>query len=226
MPRNNRMVKSTPKGKQGRRNREFLPSYPSKIPRLGLGFPDRLLSKVRYHENSAAISTLGGVIGNIYRWNSIFDPDASFGGHQPLYRDIYATIYDHYSVISARAVVKFINTSAAPFIVGCVTEDDTTFSATVDTLCEQDHGVHVFLPPLTGALSTHTFNLDWDCQKILGINPFASETYKTGQGANPAEESDLIVWLASADASTATLYYDITIEYDVLWTELATPTQS
>jgi len=160
------------------------------------------------------------------RWNSTFDPDATGGGHQPLYRDNLAAIYDHYSVISARAQIRLTNDSADPFAVGLLTDDDTTASSSVDTLCEQSHGSHAILTPLTGSRSSVRFIAAWDCKKILGIDPFASETYKTAVGSNPAEESDLIVWASDLAGNTAGVLFDIEMEYDVLWTELTDPASS
>jgi hypothetical protein len=186
-----------------------------------------MLSKVRYHEFSSISSTSGGLSNTGYRWNSTFDPDATYTGHQPLYRDTFAAIYDHYAVVSAQATVKFINTSTtAPFMVGVVTDDDTSMTTTIDTVCEQVSGQHALLPPLAGSLSSHTFNISWDCMKVLGIDPFTSQAYKSAVGSNPPEDSLLFAWVASADSSTATCYYDITIDYLVLWSELTTPSQS
>jgi hypothetical protein len=161
------------------------------------------------------------------RWNSVFDPDATAGGHQPLYRDTFAAIYDHYAVISADAVVKFCNVGTTSYFVGILTDDDVTPSTAIDTLCEQTTGQHVILPPQTGSLSTHVFNKHWDCKSVLGIDPYTSQTYKTAVGSDPSEQSDLIAWCADATGATNTsIFYDITVTYLVLWTELATPTQS
>lgn len=202
------------------------------IPTLGVGrsipvgFPDKILSKVRYHD-SEPLAIAGGAISKyVYRWNSMFDPDFTGVGHQPLFRDTFAAVYDHYAVVSAVAKVKFINTAAVAMFVGVVTDDDTSTSTLLDTLCEQTHGQHMLLPPLTGALSTYTFSVTWNCEKFLGIDPYTSELYKTAVTANPQEESDLTVWALSIDGSSVTCYFDIEFEYTVLWSELATPVQS
>lgn len=190
------------------------------------GFPDSLLTSLRYH-TLGSISSTSGVVGNqIFRWNSTFDPDATGGGHQPLYRDTYAAIYDHYSVVSATATIRFQNGSADPFIVGCVTDDNTTPATAIDTLCEQSHGYHCILTPLTGSLSSKQFRLAWDCKKVLRIDPFTSETYKTAVGSNPAEESDLVLWCSDLAGNTASITYDVELVYNVLWTELTTPASS
>jgi len=193
---------------------------------MPLGFPDKLLSKVRYHEAGTLTSLAGAIAKQNYRWNSTFDPNQTGVGHQPLYRDTYATIYDHYSVVSAVATVTFVNYSTSPFIVGCVTDDDTSTNG-IDVVCEMNHGYHKMIPPLLGSLSSHTFNVNWDCKRILSIDPYASQTYKTAVGSNPSEESILTLFGTAADGAVSSqIYYDIEMTYTVLWAELSTPSES
>jgi len=181
---------------------------------------------LRYHGTFAITSTSGVVSNYIFRWNSTFDPDQTSAGHQPLYRDTFAAIYDHYSVVKAEANISLLNGTTEPFIVGCVTDDDTSLSSSVDTLSEQSHGYHKLVTPLSGSKNLVKFNPKWDCKKILGIDPFASETYKTAVSSNPAEESELGIWAATLSGNTATITGDMELIQEVLWTELTTPTGS
>jgi hypothetical protein len=189
------------------------------------GFPDKMITTLRYHDYNSLSSTTGVVANYLYRLNSVFDPDFTGTGHQPMYRDLLANIYDHYAVIRTKAIIKFVNTSTTvSFMVGCVIDDDTTIDTNRDALCEQTHGVHVLLPPLAGSLSSHTFVQNWDCKKFLGIDPFTSETYKTSVGSNPTDTSFLGMWGVDASLSaTATIFFDIELEFTILWTELSTP---
>ncbi len=192
------------------------------------GFPDRLLTKLRYSDVLTAVSTTGALNTYIFRWNSTFDPDFSGTGHQPLFRDTYASVYDQYAVVRASARIRFDNTSSSVgFIVGVVTDDDTTPSTTFQTLMEQSHGVQTSLTALAGSHSSHEFSVSWDASKILNIDPFSSETYKTAVGSNPTEISSLVMWSKPIDgSSTATCLITIELVQEVLWTELSTPTQS
>ncbi len=190
------------------------------------GFPDRLMTTLRYH-NIVAVSSVAGATGKqVYSWNSIYDPDITNVGHQPLYRDTYAAIYDHYAVVSARARVRITNPNSTSFLTGVVTDDDSTTSSSIDTLSEQNHGMHILLQPLSGSRSEVEYNLSWDCKKILGVDPYTSMAYKTAVGSDPTETSTLTIWGADVTGSTNGLLTDIIIEYDVLFTELSTPVQS
>jgi hypothetical protein len=190
------------------------------------GFPDRLMTRLRYSDFGTIASTSGGVSSYKFRWNSTFDPDHTGTGHQPLYRDTYAGIYDQYAVVRARARVRFSNQTTSLFFVSLNTDDDTTVSTTATTLAEQSHGVSTIVTALTGSHSYVELVANWDCAQFLNIDPYTSETYKTAVGSDPTEQSILALIAATADGSTATINFQIILEQDVLWTELSTPSQS
>jgi hypothetical protein len=190
------------------------------------GFPDRLQTTLRYHTNGLLQSASGSVAQYVFRWNSIFDPDFTSAGHQPLYHDTYGAIYDHYSVVSARAKIRFLARGVANTFMCVNTDDDTTPSVTGDTLAEQSHGVHDILGYATGGGASLTFNVSWDCKKVLGIDPYASQTYKTAFGSNPSEISTLCMTAIALGGGSTDTDFDIELEFDCLFTELATPVQS
>lgn len=45
----------------------------------------------------------------VFRMNSIFDPDVTGTGHQPVMRDLWASQYDYYTVIQADYKLRFYN---------------------------------------------------------------------------------------------------------------------
>ncbi len=230
------MIKIKKQNKKGKRssrrvNRETREAGATQVVRYTpdvFGFPDRLLTKLRYADVLSNSSTSGSLATQIFRWNSTFDPDFTNTGHQPLYRDTYAGVYDQYAVVRARARVIFDNPNAAVgFVIGVVTDDDTTASTTFQTLMEQSHGQRTTLTPLSGSHSSHEFLITWDCAQVLNIDPFTSESYKTAVGSNPTEVSTLVMWSKPIDgSSTAGVQVTIELIQEVLWTELTTPTQS
>jgi hypothetical protein len=203
------------------------------VPRLAMGtnlvfgFPDKMLTKLRYVDTYLLSISSGSIAKQVMYVNSVFDPDNSGTGHQPLYRDTYAGIYDQYAVVSAKCKVKFMNLSSGDSLIcGMVIDDDASTSTTANTLCEQNHGQHTILPPISGSLSSHTFTFDWDCKKILGIDPFASETYKTPVASNPTEISSLLLWVTNTNATSFIVPVHFEMEQTILWTELTSPVQS
>jgi len=191
------------------------------------GFPDRLQTKLRYCD-TGNVALVAGVGVQVFRWNSTFDPDFTNAGHQPLYRDTYAAIYDQYSVVSAVAKISLMNYSAAVgLIVGATTDDDTTTLTASAQLQEQNHGISAHLTPLAGSKSMWSFTRTWNCMSDLNIDPYSSELYKTAVGSNPTEISTLVLWGTPEDfATTTTMRWKIELIQTVLWTELSTPTGS
>lgn len=228
--RNTRQRNGKSGGRADRGPNGIIHSVPNTLTRfkpICYGFPDRLVTTLRYYEldNFQSVAGVPAQVG--FRWNSIFDPNYSAGGHQPMYRDTYASIYDHYSVISARATIKFVSQNdAANSVVTAVTDDDTSPSTTFTTVAEQNHGWNALLGHADGAGSTATVVLNWDCKEILGIDPYTSQAYKTAMGSNPSEES--LLWLSnfSLFGTTVTVAYSVMIEYTVLFSELQTPSSS
>jgi len=192
------------------------------------GFPTKLVTKLRYCDIHQLTSTAGSIGKQLYNINSTFDPDQTGTGHQPMYRDTYAGIYDQYAVVSAKITVIFIsNAATSAMLVGTVVDDDSSTSSTFQTLCEQSTGEHYLIPNSTGSLNNHKFVINWSAKNHLGIDPYASETYKTAVASNPTEISTLLCWAYPADgSSTTSTTIFVEVEQTVLWTELATPVQS
>ncbi len=199
----------------------------SRAPGAIYGFPNKMLTRLRYCDTIYLSNSAGGIARQVFNINSTFDPDQTSTGHQPLYRDTYAGIYDQYAVVAVKATVKIINNSSNPIHCGMFIDDDTTSSTSYNVLMEQNNGLHTLLPGINGSLSSHTFVLTWTAKKFLGIDPYTSQTYKTAVGSNPTEMSSLVVWYQPVDlSSTMSTWFQIQLEQTVLFSELTTPTVS
>ncbi len=204
------------------------------VPRIALGnrmvcgFPNSIMTKLKYADAYTITTTSGSIGKQLFIWNSTYDPDSTGSGHQPLYRDVYASVYDHYSVVSATVKVTFQPlTTVTGMHVGIVTDDDTSTTTNFNVLVEQNNGKHLLMPPLNGSLSNRTLSMSWDCKSILNIDPYTSEAYKTPVGSNPSEESTLLVWVTAADGSSSpSCQVFVELTQVVLWSELTTPTTS
>lgn len=189
------------------------------------GFPDTMTTRLRYSTYLTLTGGIGVVSGNVYAANGIFDPDITGIGHQPLYRDVYAGIYDQYVVLGSKIVVRYSPLTAVPCIVGINGDDDSSTTANLETLLEQSNGVHC----TTGALGAEPSTLvnTFSPLKNFGVAVKDDGSSATPQSSNPSELWCYKVWAISADAITATsCVVQVDIEYTVKFTELITPVQN
>ena len=85
------------------------------IPGLGAleyGFPNSIITQLRYCDYAQIQSSTGGTASWVFRANGIFDPDYTNVGHQALFRDAYAGIYDYYTVLGSKLTVTFQSRSS------------------------------------------------------------------------------------------------------------------
>ena len=93
------------------------------------GFPLRKLVKFRYVTFASINPSTSSVAYNVYRANSLFDPDYTGVGHQPSNFDRWMGIYNHFTVIGSKINVRWAPTSAGsltPAIVGVTLNDGVT----------------------------------------------------------------------------------------------------
>lgn len=93
------------KSTQVKRARQTMPLYKS------VGMPRRLTLTMNYVDEPLFSSGVVGTVTHIYRGNSIFDPDFTGAGHQPLGHDQWATLYNRYRVTKSKITVMWTNTS-------------------------------------------------------------------------------------------------------------------
>lgn len=78
--------------------------------------PDRLYVKLRYRENLAFTQTLGSLADNVYRGNSLNDPDLTGTGGQPIGFDQWAAFYSSYTVLGSKIEVTAMNSDSTSVI--------------------------------------------------------------------------------------------------------------
>lgn len=108
------------KKNNGRRRRRA--STKPRMLSLGPTYPNGLITKHKYTD-SAILSenyTISDVTANTLwsiRANSLFDPDRTNVGHQPLFYDEMCAIYNQYRVLGAKMKLRFVNICNEPVIV-------------------------------------------------------------------------------------------------------------
>lgn len=90
--------------------------------RFNGAFPSSKIVKLKYNEYIPISSNTSGTVISQYRFNcnSLYDPNQSGTGHQPLYYDTYAGLYNHYLVLGSRIKVTWQGQTngGIPIVVG------------------------------------------------------------------------------------------------------------
>lgn len=85
------------------------------------------IANMRYVEE-ITINSLTGLMGtHVFSANSIYDPNVTGAGHQPMGHDTWATLYNHYVVLGSKITVKIAPKSQnSTSVVGVYLSDAAT----------------------------------------------------------------------------------------------------
>lgn len=193
-------------------------------------FPKILRNTVRYCDSFSITSTKPSAVPNYFAFvcNGLFDPNNTTAGHQPMYFDQIMTIYDHYHVIGATITVSIQNVPIDGYTItsGMFIDDDNAPSIVSRNNCVERAvgGRGVWMKTAMGG-PVNSMTLHWSANKAFGVeNVLTRDDLGGNSGANPTENQCFIVWnqVSSDTPAGGIVYYDCIIDYDVLWTELAT----
>lgn len=158
-----------------------------------------------------------------FHQNSLYDPLASTGGHQPLYFDQYMAIYNHWVVNKARIKVTFIGTTASqvPVYGGIYVNDDTSVvSSSYVTLAEQSSARGKTVSD-TNDNPVSVYGEVYDAVKTFGPNTIGNANLRGSASANPSETSVWTVFCQPLDiTSVYGIYGFVEVEYEATFFEL------
>lgn len=199
------------------------------------GFPRSIITKLRYVETPQTYTSVAGAVQtNIWRANSLFDPDQTGVGHQPLYFDQYAALYTKYRVLGARIKVTAsafndttdtgLSSVGGPWVVGIGGSSvTTTFGSSIRNRMEQNNSEWKLLNARTGADGVVTVFNVYEPLKDLGI-PAGDDTVSAAVTTSPSQPWYWHVWVGSLDTSYTTEIAVITeIDYTVEFFNPVTP---
>lgn len=144
---------------------------------------------------------------NVYRLNSMFDPDFTGIGPQPQGWDQYKAIYVKYKVVAVTLEVTFTNPSTSGLIVACQLSnpnDTITLTGTSAQTSDSRYNVEQRYLNDTGSQQV-TIKRRFPMEDLLGITPEMfrgdDQNFSAVIGANPARVP--FVRVAIADVSGA-----------------------
>jgi hypothetical protein len=167
--------------------------------------PDMIRVPLRYAQKNL----FGGAVNGeqIYNLNSLFDPDRTGVGHQPLGMDQWAAFYNRYRVDEVEVDIDFINGAAAMTDCLVVASNDATAINTVATFESGAEAPYSWnrMCTLANSLGMLHFRRRFKINDITGV-PLSKykidDTYQALVTSNPGELIVLHVVCQSNDFAT------------------------
>lgn len=167
---------------------------------LGMGVPDRIRLKMRYADENQ----IGGFAGTyVWKVNSLYDPDSSGTGHQPMYYDQYKALYQRYSVFGCKVDVKIVNDGTTSIYGSLVFSDLDVSGYAPITAGELKHSKR-FVVGNGNANNVKTVSMYMPMSKMFGIQNIAAyDANIASSGQDPANVVYAFIKLASVDNITS-----------------------
>lgn len=212
-------------------NQQYTKPMASIVRFRGVGFPRSYYTKLVYYQtltfNSAAIQQ------NIFRANSIFDPDYTGVGAQPMWHDEFALLYNRYTVYASKITASFIQKSgsgeSAYTNVWVMPKDVTTLALASDDAIETNRCKSSVLGPNTGGDGTATLSHYQNIANIIGKpkSESSDDILSAPFGSNPGRQSFWHVGAGTIDGLTnVNIYVKVKMVYYCRFFALNTPVGS
>lgn len=226
MPRPRRYTKK----RRSRRRRPFYKRRTSKRRRL-VGFqgvpagirPNQRIVKLRY-ATLFNLSSVGGVLGtHVFRANSLYDPDYTGTGHQPMLFDELSAYFRHYVVLGSKIWVKWTkqdSISDDPCITGVHLDTNSTSGYTsADALIEARKGSSKMW---TGkeAYPTTT-SAKFSAKKFFSVTNVKDNIDEMGAlvSADPTKLAYYILWCQAFNTGTEAFSLSVVIDYVAMFSD-------
>jgi len=188
----------------------------------GIGFPDQLRCTLRYSDAGSQFTASIAPAAQVFRANSLFDPDLTGSGSQPEYFDQIAAVYGQYCVMGCRFKAEVFNTGTTSNVAVILYSDANIATQSVENMTEHRYAKHgvvsakggmdritIELPPI--------LNSTIQGEKSLNSDP----SNYTGVGTNPTDPTYAIFRTSAMDnATNSNIYCNFYLEYDCWFKEL------
>lgn len=184
--------------------------------------PDIYRTKHKYVDRLVLNTVSGLVHRQVYRGNSMYDPDYTGAGHQPLGRDSIAALYGLYRVYGSSIKIRYMSTDTSAAgaqeiaLLPSINASSLT-STDPQTLAENPRAKFMIASAVGDPSQQHLFHY-MSTKQILGDSYMKGQTTAATDGTNPASEFFWIITTQTVDESTtAAAYLYVDIVYYVEW---------
>ncbi len=180
---------------RGRRNRKSRNVKPRQlINSSDAPFPPGMVRVFEYGQCTNMLeAAVGAGVQQVWNANSLFDPDGTGVGHQPLYYDQLLSAtgpYTRYVVFRVTIEVTVTNISANPVVFALYGQPGTMDYPSRDLLMEKPMSKRVFLSQSGGGQTTRKVQMTIPVEKLFGVTRARLHTDDVFTGiynANPSQ---------------------------------------
>lgn len=218
-PRRKTASRAKPRAKRVYRKKRYgIPRNPNNS--IAGVIPASRIVNMAYSMRGGLSCGLGGVPAkHAFNLNSIFDPDYSIIGHQPLGHDQWANFYERYQVLGAKITATFQWQGSAlvgqPHMCGIIIDHDTTDYTNTDELVERSHGKGVKILK-SNSRDSQTCVAYYSAKNFFKGNKEALDTQNVLFGYSPSYGVYGKVWIGSVDSVASVEDIQIAVHVDYL----------
>ncbi len=180
-------------------------------------FPVEFKGVMTYTSYFALTPAAGAISDQVFRLNSIYDPDYSGVGSTVMGYTQANALYQRYRVLAARVHVQWDNMSSDPVVAYAVASPNTTISSNIGTIQAQRLSWSSPVAGKGGPPKTHTLSMP--IYKVFGVPQMQVRTehdFAAALGANPSNSVYLHVGIYQNGSSSGNCNVFIKIEYEVI----------
>lgn len=188
--------------------------------------PDSMRRTIRYSDYSALAGTSGALASWVFNAAGLYDPDTSFGGHQPFGFDQIMAFYSRYTVLSARITVDAIAVSVPIFMGIAVNPNAAAVYSNYGTYIESGSTSYRLIDDPTPGNNRITTAVE--IAKFVGAVDVVDDPDRSGTtAANPVSGLYFHVLVQDVNkTSTCNAEVNVVIDFDVVFTLPRSLTQS
>lgn len=185
-----------------------------------LGFPKTLKFVHKYCESVAVSGTAGVPFKYQFSCNGLYDPNITGTGHQPMYFDQVAGLYNQYRVIGSKLRASWSTGSGTtvPYIFGCYIDDDSAAFISQNDILEQKSTKWTSIAPQTPNMGN--IQMFWSARSNFGP-AYVDQNFQGTGSANPSEQQYFTLFGYAQDSTSAVAgWVTVELEYITIWNEL------
>lgn len=204
------------KGRRRNRRRQNKKNKPTTTIMKSIGVADMLYVKLNYVDTIKISNASLPYFTYVFRGNSLFDPDFTGTGHQPLYYDQYSLLYARYRVLASSIKLDVINNSGnGTMYYVAEPNTDTTGTTSVSVIYEQSRASAPKIVSIAARLGSRMKRYA-STRKVCGLtkSQLYDDTFAALTSTNPGNVWYWNLLFESVDQSTEVIgYFIIKITY-------------